>query len=100
MARPAALRYSSPTSRPVEKIPGETMKIAKSPAVLAAALALGIVAPAASHHSHTMFDHTKEVTITGTVTQFVFRNPHVFLYVDAKGEDGGTVNYWIEMSNI
>ena len=39
-------------------------------------------------------------SITGTVTEFVFRNPHVFLYVDVKGENGETVNYWIEMSNI
>ena len=67
---------------------------------LAGALALGAVSPAWSHHSHTMFDHTKEVTLSGTVTEFVFRNPHVFLYVDIKADSGETVNYWVEMSNI
>ena len=68
--------------------------------LLAAAMALAVVSPAVSHHSHAMFDHTQELSITGTVTEFVFRNPHVFLYVDVKGENGATVNYWIEMSNI
>jgi hypothetical protein len=35
--------------------------------VLAAAMALALSSPAWSHHSHAMFDHDKEVTITGTV---------------------------------
>ena len=68
--------------------------------VLAAVLALAVVTPAWPHHSHAMFDHTKEMTVAGTVSEFVFRNPHVFLYVTVKGENGEDVNYWIEMSNI
>ena len=68
--------------------------------LLAAALALTSSSPAWSHHSHAMFDHDKEVTITGTVSQWIFRNPHVFLYVDAKAESGETVTYTVEMSNI
>ena len=46
-----------------------------------------------------MFDHAKEVTVEGTVTEFSYRNPHVFLYVDVE-EEGATLKYWIEMSNI
>jgi hypothetical protein len=65
----------------------------------AGALALGISAPALSHHSHAMFDHATEITIEGTVSEFSYRNPHVFLYVDVA-EQGETVKYWIEMSNI
>ncbi len=68
--------------------------------VLTAVLALAVVTPASPHHSHAMFDHAKEVTLSGTVTEFVFRNPHVFLYVDIKADSGETVNYWVEMSNI
>jgi len=68
--------------------------------VLAAALVLAVVSPALSHHSHAMFDHAKEVSVTGTVTEFVFRNPHVFLYVDVRNEKGETVKYWVEMSNL
>ena len=68
--------------------------------VLAAAMALAVSSPAWSHHSHAMFDHDKEVTITGTVSQWIFRNPHVFLYVDAKNAAGDTITYTVEMSNI
>ena len=76
------------------------MKSLKWTGLLAAAMALGVVSPALSHHSHAMFDHTKEISVTGTVTQWVFRNPHAFLYMDVKGENGEVVNYSIEMSNI
>ncbi len=68
--------------------------------LLAAAMVFGVSAPALSHHSHAMFDHNQEVTVTGTVTVMSFRNPHVFLYVDVEEENGETVNYWIEMSNL
>lgn len=76
------------------------MKNLKWTGLLAGAIALGVVSPALSHHSHSMFDHAKEVTVTGTVTQFVFRNPHAFLYIDVKSDNGEIVNYWIEMSNL
>ena len=76
------------------------MQHLKRTGVLAAALALSVASPVLSHHSHAMFDHSKETTITGTVTEFVFRNPHVFLYVDARNEKGETQNYWVEMSNL
>jgi hypothetical protein len=66
----------------------------------AGVLTLTVVSPAWSHHSHAMYDHTKEVAVTGTVAEFVFRNPHVFLHVDVKTESGEMVRYSIEMSNI
>lgn len=67
---------------------------------LAGAMALGLVSPAFSHHSHAMFDHGKQVSVSGTVTEFVFRNPHVFLYLDVRSDNGETVNHWIELSNL
>ena len=68
--------------------------------LLTIAIVLGFVLPALSHHSHAMFDHTKDVKVTGTVTQWLMRNPHAFLYIDIKNEKGEVVNYSIEMSNI
>ena len=76
------------------------MKNPKCTGLLWVAMALGIVAPALSHHSHAMFDHAKQVSLVGTVTGFVYRNPHGFLYVDVKSENGEVMNYWIEMSNL
>jgi exosome complex RNA-binding protein Csl4 len=69
-------------------------------ALLTAALALAVASPAQSHHSHAMFDHSKEVTVTGTVAEFAYRNPHVLLYLDVKSDTGEPVKYEIEMSNI
>ena len=76
------------------------MKTLKWAGVLAGALALGIASPVLAHHSHAMFDHTKDVTLTGKVTVFEFVNPHASLYVDVKNDKGETVNYWFEMSNV
>jgi len=76
------------------------MKNLKLTCVLAAAIALSVSSPAWSHHSHAMFDHDKEVTVTGTVSEWVFRNPHVFLYVDVKTDGGESVKWSVEMSNI
>jgi len=72
----------------------------KRTGLLAAALALAVAAPAWSHHSHAMFDHARELTVTGKVTEFVFRNPHVFLYIDVRADNGDVQSYWVEMSNI
>ena len=66
----------------------------------AGAVMLGIAPPALSHHSHAMFDTSREVTVTGTVTSFSYRNPHVFLYLEVKGDDGNVVPWSVEMSNI
>lgn len=67
---------------------------------LAGIVALGLAGPASSHHSHAMFDHSREVAITGTVREYAYNNPHVFLYVDVEEADGKVVEYWVEMSNI
>ncbi len=66
----------------------------------AGALALGLASPALSHHSHAMFDHTKEVTITGNVLNFAYVNPHGFLDVAVADASGKQVKYWVEMSNL
>jgi hypothetical protein len=47
-----------------------------------------LAAPAAAHHSFAMFDQNKVVTLTGTVTEFEWVNPHSWLHftVDANGQ--------------
>jgi hypothetical protein len=49
--------------------------------------------PLLAHHSFTMFDMSKQVTLTGNVTDFQWSNPHVYIEVDAKDDKGG-VNHW------
>jgi len=47
-----------------------------------------------------MFDMSREVAVTGTVTNYSYRNPHVFLYLDVTGDNGDVVSWAVEMSNI
>ena len=69
-------------------------------ALIAVGLAVASASVAAAHHSHAMFDMSREVSITGTVTSFSYRNPHVFLHVDVKNDKGDVSSWAVEMSNI
>ncbi len=53
---------------------------------------------ALAHHSFVMFDRTKEVVIEGTVREFQWTNPHVWIQVIVM-EDGNAVEYSIEGNN-
>jgi len=69
------------------------------PLALAAAAATTIIAPAAAHHSFAMFDMTKDVSATGTVTEFRWTNPHAWLHLDVADASGTTANWAIEMTS-
>lgn len=60
-----------------------------------------VVAPAlpVAHHGGASFDNTKELTLKGTVTEWIWANPHCYLRFDAK-DDTGTVRSWaVEIGN-
>lgn len=66
--------------------------------IAGAALVAAAAAPTIAHHASAPFyDPEKQVEAIGTVTRFVFRNPHSFLYVDAPGAGGETIHWEIEM---
>ncbi len=68
-------------------------------AVLVAAAVFGIAGPALAHHSFTMFDMTKRITLVGTVTSFEWTNPHSYIEIDVP-DDKGAVKHWsIEMGS-
>ena len=62
------------------------------PVLLAAASA------ALAHHSGAMFDATHEQTITGTISEFNWVNPHSSFKVNVKGADGNETVWAIEMN--
>ena len=59
-----------------------------------------MAANAAAHHSFAVFDHTRTLTIHGTVTRFQWTNPHGFLEVDVPQPDGSMKHYSIELTSI
>ena len=60
---------------------------------------LAISAPLVAHHGGASFDTTRELTLKGNVTEWIWANPHCFLKFDAK-DDTGTVRNWaVEVSN-
>ena len=59
---------------------------------------LGAVSAASAHHgTATSYDQKKIVTIKGTVSEFLWRNPHSALFLDVKDASGKVVNFSIEM---
>ena len=72
------------------------MKCTRAFGIVAIAMLL-VSAPLFAHHSFTaLYDTDKTVTIEGKLTQFMFRNPHSFVHLDVKGEDGTVTRYAIE----
>lgn len=51
-------------------------------------------APLSAHHGNAAYDATKEVTVTGVVTEWIVANPHSLLKFDVT-DDKGTVTHWI-----
>ena len=52
--------------------------------VLLAIMLAVFTAPAAAHHSIAMFDNQNPTTLTGTVKEFIWANPHGHLVIDVK----------------
>jgi Family of unknown function (DUF6152) len=55
--------------------------------------------PAAAHHSGAMFDREKQVSLTGTVVQFEWTNPHSWIQMDVVNENGSTDRWSVECNS-
>jgi len=61
--------------------------------------ALAVIAlvapPASAHHAiQGLFDLTKPISVTGSITKVEWTNPHSYISVDAK-DNKGTVQHWV-----
>jgi hypothetical protein len=52
--------------------------------------------PALAHHGNSAYDEQHWITLSGTVTEFVWSNPHCQIFVDVKDDAGKVVNWAIE----
>jgi hypothetical protein len=71
----------------------------KSLALAATAVVLG-GAPALAHHSFAMFDNTKFVEVSGTISEFEWINPHSWVHIKATTPEGRTTTWSFEMGSI
>jgi hypothetical protein len=65
-------------------------------------IAAGVAAvslPVLAHHGAASFDTEREITLKGTVTEWIWANPHCFLKFDAMDETGGVRNWAVETQN-
>jgi len=78
---------------------GGTMNLRR--ARLLAAVVAGVAAAAvtvAAHHAFSAeFDVNKPVTLNGAVTRIEWVNPHAFLYLDVKDDQGAVTNWAVEL---
>ena len=71
----------------------QTMRLA----IVSAAI-LTLAVPIGAHHGAASFDTGKELVLKGTVTEWIWSNPHCFLKFDVKDESG-TRSWMVETQN-
>jgi hypothetical protein len=69
-------------------------------AVLAGLGVLITTTPLSAHHSTTMYNMANPSTVTGTVKRFEWTNPHAYIYLEVKGDDGKMVEWEVEMMSL
>ena len=75
------------------------MIFARRRILLWVALLLTAAMPALAHHSFAMFDQTKQVTLSGSVTQFEWTNPHAYIEIDVPDEKGVVKHWSVELGS-
>lgn len=74
-----------------------TSKLVRFTLVLSGLLLTG--AQMVAHHGTGTYDSSKSVTLSGSVTEFAFTNPHAALYLDVKDGNGKVVSWAVEMNS-
>jgi hypothetical protein len=57
-----------------------------------------MVTTALAHHSPAMFDMKQRTTVSGSVKQFQWTNPHSYIQLIIKDADGNDVEWSLEMA--
>ena len=65
-------------------------------ALVAAGTLLATSGPIWAHHSFAMFDQEHPIELVGTVTEFRYSSPHIYIFLDVKGQDGASKVWLLE----
>ena len=60
---------------------------------------LAVSVPLAAHHGNAAYDAEKSYIVKGTVSDYIWTNPHVFVKVDVKDENGNVAHWIVEAQN-
>ena len=75
--------------------------ISRTTSVMIVLLALVCSSPVVlAHHSAVAFDPNSSLQVTGEVTQFIWRSPHLSINMNVKNDDGTNVLWKIEGQSI
>src|SRR5512143_1141552 len=74
----------------------ETRRMRKLIEILAATVLAISALPALAHHSNSAYQVDKIITLTGTVKEWRWMNPHTWLYLIVKDENGKDQEWAIE----
>ena len=61
-------------------------------------LAFVLSVPVLAHHGAAAYDTSKMTTLTGTITDFQFIQPHPLIFLDVKGANGNVTKWFVEMT--
>jgi hypothetical protein len=60
---------------------------------------LAVSVPISAHHGSAGYEMDKQLTMKGTVREWLWANPHCFLKYDAMDEKGNVAHWAVEVSN-
>jgi hypothetical protein len=60
---------------------------------------LAVSARLSAHHGAAGYDMDKQLTMNGTVREWLWANPHCFMKYDATDEKGNVAHWAVEVSN-
>jgi hypothetical protein len=67
--------------------------------ILIAVGLLAVSVPLFAHHGYAAYDTDKKVTLKGTVTRWIWSNPHCLLQLDVTDENGHVAHWIAETEN-
>lgn len=72
------------------------MKFKLAAVLVLTGVLLVVAGPLRAHHGNSAYDEEHWITLSGTVTEFVWANPHCQIFLDVKDDKGAVVNWAIE----